>query len=206
MLQLTDYKIRPQVDKLPAIDYSKRYLRLESSDDYGRLALQILATDLEGARLRHQRVRLGRWPHMSLGASAPQIYSSNADTDFDIDSVRLFGGLTKGFDFFDDNEDRVELSEKEYEQVKSDAYYRIIRERETLRQTLGQYSELLKKKRSLEIALQINRDLLSLGVAAERLVTAIEKQQQISHQLKSINRSIKNQELEFWIWDEHAWK
>ena len=206
MLQLTDYKIRPQVDKLPDIDYRKRYRRLESSDDYGRLALQILATDLEGARLRHQRVRLGRWPRMSLGASAPQIYSSNSITEFDIDSVRLFGGFTKGFDVFDDKKERVELSKKDYEQVKSDAYYRIIRERETLRQSLKQYSGLLKKKRSLEIALQMNRNLIKSGIAAERLVLAIEKQQQISNQLKSINRSINNQELEYWIWDERVWK
>ncbi len=206
MLQVTDYKIRPQVEKLPNIDYSKNYSRLESSDNYGRLALQILAADLEAAGLKHRSVRLARWPRINLGASAPQVYSSDANADFDIDSVRLFGGLTKGFDVFDNKEDRLELSKKDYEQVKSDAHYRVVSERETLRQSLKQYSELLKKKRSLEIAWQLNRDLIESGIAAERMVQAIEKQQQISRQLKSINRSINNQELEFWIWDERAWK
>ncbi len=206
MLQLSDYRIRPRANELPDIGYSKNYRHLENSDDYGRLALQILAANLEGAWLRHQRVRLRGWARVNLSASAPQAYSSSSDTEFDVESISLFGGITKGFDFFDDQKDLTLLSEKDYKQAISDAYYRIISERETLGYALSQYSGLLKKKKSLEIALQMNRDLIGLGMAAERLTLAIEKQQLISTQLKSINKSIINQELEFWIWDENAWK
>lgn len=206
MLQLSDYKIRPRIDELPNISYNKQYKNLENSDDYGRLALQILAADLEGARLRHQRVRLRSWPSMNLSASAPQVYSSSSDTEFDVESIRLFGGLTRGFAFADDQKDRIAMSEKDYKQAVSDAYYRIISERETLGYALGQYGELLKNKNSLETALQMNEDLIKSGIAAERLSLAIDKHKLISTQLKSINRSIINQELEFWIWDENAWK
>ena len=205
-LQLTDYKIRPEVDKLPKIDYSKRYHRLESKDGYGLLALQLLATDIEAARLACKRIRLGSWPSINFSASAPQVYSSNSDTDFDIESIILFGGLAKGFDLFDDAKDRVEISEKEYEQAKSDAYYRVLRERETLRYASMQYRRLLEKKQSLEVALQINQDLFKSGIASERLLLAIQKQQLIADQLKLIKKSISNQELEFWIWDERVWK
>ena len=143
---------------------------------------------------------------MNLSASAPQVYSSSSDTEFDVESIRLFGGLTRGFAFADDQKDRIAMSEKDYKQAVSDAYYRIISERETLGYALGQYGELLKNKNSLETALQMNEDLIKSGIAAERLSLAIDKHKLISTQLKSINRSIINQELEFWIWDENAWK
>jgi hypothetical protein len=206
MLQLRDYKIRPRVSMLPDISYSKKYKKLESGDDYGRLALQILAVDLEGARLRHQRVRLRSWPRISVSASAPQVYSSGSDTEFDVESIRLFGGLTKGFALTDDQKDRMELSEQDYEQAISDAYYRVINERETLGRALTQYSELLNNKKSLQMALQMNGDLIRSGISAESLSLAIDKQELISNQLESINSSITNQELEFWIWDENVWK
>ena len=207
MLQIPDYKVRPQFSSLPKIDYSGRYNKLDSANGYGRLALQILATDIEGARLRHQRVRLEKWPRVNFGLSAPQVYSSNSDTEFDINSVRLFGDLTRGFDILKNNQkERVELSKQDFELVKSNAHYRMIGEREMLRQAKSQFADLLAKKRSLYAALEINKDLLRSGIEGERLMDAVEQRQQLSNQLKSINRSIKSQELEFWIWDETAWK
>ena len=69
-----------------------------------------------------------------------------------------------------------------------------------------QYRRLLEKKQSLEVALKINQDLFKSGIASERLLLAIQKQQLIADQLKLIKKSIYSQELEFWIWDERVWK
>ena len=191
--------------KLPVISYRDRYKRIKIGEDFGKLALNLQAIQIEGAMLRLERVKFQQWPSINFGFSNPPIYSSNDGSGFSSDDLQLFSGANK----------TVDLTDIGGRENIRDAETRLKYTREQIRQRMeAEVSRVLLLSRSYDQLLreekQLQRELSRLeqpdSDEPEIVLKDLELRAQLELQLIETRRRVQQLDLQFLIWDETFWR
>lgn len=190
---------------LPVVSYSSRYRQMKIGEDFGKLALNLYAIQIEGALLQLQQVKFQQWPSINFGFSNPPLFSNQDNASFSSDDLTLFSGASKSMD----------LSDIGGRQLIRDAETRLKFTREQLRQRLeyeaskvlqmaSSYDQLLKE------ASRLRRDLARMARPAssepDLVIKDLELRAQLDLQLIENRRQIQQLDLQLLIWDERFWK
>lgn len=190
---------------LPRISYRNRVDSLKLGGDYGRLAVNLEAIQIESAILRVKRIKFQQWPMLNLGLSLPPLYAKNEDTDFSTDRMLLFSSATKAIDLQDvagledisDAKKRLQLTRERLMQS---------REREVLRlnQLVNRYRQLLKRE------VRIKRKIARIGdygfTEPGAVLNNLAERSSLKLELIEVQRQLGQLDLQFLIWDENYWK
>lgn len=193
------------IGSLPRISYRNRYQRMNIGEDFGKLALNLQAIQIEGAILSVHRVKFQQWPSVNFGLSNPPLYTSNSDAGFSSDELLLFSGASKSMDLTDigglenirDAEERLKFTREQLRLRTENELTRVISISST-------YGHLLAEERRLE------RDIKRLGRpdSAEPgiVLKDLERRADLEMLLIENRRQIQQLDLQFLIWDETFWK
>jgi len=196
------------VGKHPKIEYAGKMEQLNFyHNNYGKLGHVQQAIQLEADSLSLLNVKLNRYPNLSLGASSPTLLSSESNTSFDIDSLRLFSNASKSITL-DDPFDKSTLRETKarISRTRNQLKHNIVNESLRLEQLKSRYANILeKRKQTLEKINYLKQE--------EHLSSSVDTFVQQITTLASMKETLANQEsqkiqieLEFWKWDETYWK
>lgn len=192
----------------PSIDYSNKLEQIKFyHQDYGKLGHVQQAIQLELNNLNLLNVKFSRLPSLSFGASTPTLFSSDNNTDFDIDNIRLFTGISKSFSF-DDPLDKKNLRDTtvRLRRTKMQLQHNIAHQSIRLNKLKSRYKEILEKKEQTtkEINSLQQEDLLPLSI--ETFTQKILRLATIEEKLATQESQKSQIELEIWRWDETYWK
>lgn len=190
---------------LPHISYKNRYRRMRIGEDFGKLALNLQAVQIEGALLRVQRVKFQQWPSINFGLSNPPLYSSAGENDFSSDELLLFSGASKSVDLTDiggresirDAKIRLKFTREQLRQRTEMEASRVL-------QVSSSYDLLLREERNLER--EIRRLERPDSPEPEIVLKDLELRFDLELQLIETRRQIQQLDLQFLIWDESFWK
>lgn len=190
--------------KLPVVSYEHRFKRMKIGEDFGKLALNLYAIQVEGAILRVQRVKFQQWPAINFGFSNPPIYSNTGENGFSSDDLTLFSGANKSVDLSDigglesiqDAEIRLKFTR---EQVRQRMEFDVLR----ILQIASSYEFLLKERTRLQ------RDIDRVGrpgsAEPEIVLKDLTRRSELDSELSEIRQQIQQLDLQFLIWDERFW-
>lgn len=205
ILNLPGIDVTPRVDTRPVLDYSSRYRSFTPGKNYGLLATQLHAYDIQAALLRKRGVEFNRWPTPSFGTNTPTIYdTTRRDEEFlgELDTISLFGTWSKSFDVTGQSANEIRTAEQNVHFVRQNIRLRIDSEGREWERLVKRYDFLLNQR-------QLSRDRLSkLTSGATRISTAqqdIEDARKILSDLDNIQRRKESLDLQLWLWDDSAW-
>ena len=190
----------------PPIDYSQRIGNLRIGENFGKLALNLQAIQIEGAILQRQRVKFQQWPAVTFGLSAPPLYSSEERApDFSGDNLYFFSGASRSFNFSDPvGRQSLRNATQRLEFTRSQLRLRIESEANRLLEARNSYLELLAAERKLRQMLK--RIESSTSTEAILLLADLEERAQVMEALSDTTRRIRQLDLQLLLWDETYWK
>lgn len=192
------------VGKLPKISYAGRYRNMAVGDDFGKLALNLQAIQIEGAILRVQQVKFQQWPYINFGLSAPPLYSSNTANSFSSDDLQLFSGAAKSFDLTDIGGRRdISNAETRLRFTREQLRLRAESEASRILQLVQNYENLLKENRYLRREIERLSDPGS--TEAEIVIADLERLSEFEILLIENKRQIQQLDLQLLIWDDTYW-
>jgi hypothetical protein len=190
---------------LPKISYEKKYGDFEVGEDFGKLALNLYAVQLEGAILSTRRVKFQQWPVLNFGLSTPPLFVSNQDTDWSSDNIILFSGLSKSYDFVDfAGRERVADAEFRLKVVRDQLRFSMEREAMRLDDLKESYRQTLRQRSSIQG--EIDRIKKRNTAIAEVVIDDLTRQYQLEAELLRLERQIRRMSLQYLLWDETYWK
>lgn len=190
---------------LPSFSYRERFRTMKIGRDFGKLALNLYAIQIESAILQKQRVKFRQWPAINFGLSSPPIYTSSGDNGISGEDFVMFSGASKTFDATDVL-GRESIGDAEFRLKITREQLRLTMEREAARlsQIRDAYSRLLKEERVLESSLK--RFDRPATAEADAVLRDLELRSRIELQLIQTRRQIEQLDLQYLIWDERFWK
>jgi len=205
ILNLPGVDVTPLAKTRPVIDYSSRYRRFTPGKNYGLLATQLYAYDIQASLLGKRGVKLNSWPTPSFGTSTPAIYDTTRQNDEllgDLDTISLFGTWSKSFDLSGEEANQIRTAEENVRFVRENIRLRIDSEGREWERLVKRYDFLLKQR-------QLSRDRLSrLTGSGTRISTVqqdIEDARKLLSDLESIERRKESLDIQLWLWDDSAW-
>lgn len=189
----------------PRISYRDRIDQLRIGENFGKLAMNLQAIQIEGAILRRQRVKFQQWPMISFGLSAPPLWSNQDQTSLSSDNLYFFSGAARSINLADpigrqdlrDAEERIQFT-------RAQLRLRIETESHQLLQARKTYHELLAEERQLKKSLQ--RIESSRSIEAVFLLADLAERAQVVSRLGEVQGRILQLDLQLLIWDETFWK
>lgn len=190
--------------RLPLVSYEHRFNQMKIGEDFGKLALNLYAIQVEGAILRLQRVKFQQWPSINFGFSNPPLYSNTGENGFSSDDLTLFSGANKSIDLADvggregiqDAEIRLKFTREQLRQRMEFDVLRIL-------QIASSYEFLLKERSRLQR--EIERTGRPGSAEAAVVLKDLATRSQLNLQLAEIRQQIQQLDLQFLIWDERFW-
>ena len=193
------------IGKIPMISYQDRYNSIKIGEDFGKLALNLYAIQIEGAMLRVERIKFQQWPTINFGFNSPPLYSNTGDYGFNSDDLALFSGSNKSVDLTDiggregirDAEKRLTFTR---EQLRQRMEFDILR----ILQLASSYQFLIKEESRLQR--EIGRMTESASSEPTIILKDLSLKSQLELQLSEIRQQIQQLDLQFLIWDEKFWR
>ncbi len=204
ILNLPGEQPYPDADTRPRVDYSRRINKLVPGKNYGRLAVSLMAYQIEGALLSEKGIKLGRWPSLALSAASPALYDSSRENDseyFNPDQISLYGSLTKSYEFTGSEVRNIETAEQNTRFVKENLRLNMDREAREWERLRNRYRQLLATQEVAEQRLARIRRSDSEASAFGGLVAVRSAQAQ----LLAARQSKEQLDMQIWIWDESKW-
>jgi hypothetical protein len=191
--------------KLPVVSYRDRYQSIRIGDDFGKMALNLYAVQIEGSIMRTQRIKYQQWPSIAFGLSNPPLYSNNSSSDFSAEDFNLFSGASKSLDVTDIG-GRQAIQDAETRMKFTREQLLLGMERETVRilQAKKSYGQLLAEERRLQAAMKRLEGPASSE--AEVVMEDLDSRSELELQLIQVRRQIGQLDLQYLIWDERYWK
>ncbi len=192
----------------PKIEYAEKFEQLNFyHNDYGKLGHVQQAIQLEADNLSLLNVKLNRYPNLSLGASSPTLLSSESDTSFDVDNLRLFSSASKSITL-DDPLDRNSLRETEarLRRTRIQLKHRIVSETLRLEQLKSRYADILEKRKQTLEKINYLKQEKYLSSSVDTFIQEITTLATMQETLASQESQKIQIELELWKWDETYWK
>lgn len=191
--------------KLPVISCRDRYRRFKIGEDFGKLALNLYAIQVEGAILQTQRVKFRQWPVISFGLSNPPLYSSNGENTYTAEDFSLFSGASKSLDVADiGGRESIRDAELRLKFTRGQLRQRMAREAVRIYQICAVYDDLLLEEGRL--VRDIERSHKRGSTEPEVVIKDIELRSQLEMELIRTRRQMQQLDLQFLIWDERFWK
>ena len=189
----------------PRISYRDRIAKLRIGEDFGKLALNLQAIQIEGAILRRQRVKFQQWPAVNFGLSAPPLYSNQEDPDFSADNLYFFSGASRTVNLADpigrlslrDAEERLRYTREQLRLRIESESHQILQAREAYRELIAEEHRLTGRLGRIESATE--------GEAVI-LLADLEERAQLIAALHETRRRIHQLDLQLLLWDETFWK
>jgi hypothetical protein len=191
---------------LPKISYRERMGKISIGEDFGKLALNLQAIQIEAAILRRQQVAFQQWPTVNFGFSGPPLYSSDGEsTDYSGESVSLFSGANKSVDLVDPiGRTSMRDAEQRIKYTRDQLRLRIESETYQMREAHRAYLELLSEEQRLSAKI---RDLdRSSSTEPVILLAELEERAQLVTSLGDARRKMRQIDLQVLLWDETFWK
>jgi hypothetical protein len=190
----------------PAISYKDRLGKMEIGEDFGKLALNLQAIQIEGALLRCQQVKFQQWPAVNFGFSGPPLYSNNGQsTDFSSDNLWFFSGAYKTVDLNDPiGRTSISQAENRLQYTREQLRMRVENDSNQMREAYKTYQELLAEEQRLQTKIRN----LENSSATEPVILLAElgERAQLISALGETRRRIRQIDLQLLIWDETFWK
>ncbi len=191
--------------EIPQVTYRDRIGRLGIGEDFGKLAANLEAVQIEAALLQLKRVKFQQWPTVNLGLGLPALYSSEESAGFSSEELFLFSGANKSIDLTDiaglesiaDAKQRLQFTRERLQQN---------REREAMRfsQLISTYRHLLERER--QILQRMERGGGSGLTSPDGVIKDLETRSALQLRRIEIRRQLQQLDLQFLIWDETFWK
>jgi hypothetical protein len=189
---------------LPKISYIGRYKRIAVGENFGKLALNLQAIQIEGAILRVQQVKFQQWPSINFGLSSPPLYSSTSSNGFSSDDLQLFSGASKSFDLADIGGRReIRNAKTRLKFTREQLRLRAESEGSRILQIFQSYENLLKEKQYLKR--EVGRLASPGSLEPEIVLKDLERRSDFEINLIDNRRQIQQLDLQFLIWDETFW-
>jgi hypothetical protein len=189
----------------PAIDYSSKFRKFVPGKNYGTLATQLSAYELQAALLRKRGVDLQRWPTPNFSTTTPAIYDSNReDRQFfgDVEQISIFGSWNKTFDLTGRQAAEIRSAKDNVRFVRDNLNIRLDSEGREWRRLQQRYEHLLQQRNLLQSRLRnITRTQNRVGSVRQDLDDA----RKLMTDLQNIERRKEHLDLELWLWDDTAW-
>lgn len=192
-------------DDMPRISYASRAHLIKVGEDFGKLALNLEAVQLEGAWLRLRQVKFQQWPQFNFSLGLPTIYSSRNEQGFTADEISIFSGANKQIDLTDivGLED-IEDAEQRLEFLRNRLRISAEREAVRMRQLSSSYGRLLAEQARLRQQLSL---INSSGSASpETVLEDLDQRSELEDRQARLDDQLMQLDLQFLIWDERFWK
>ncbi len=205
ILNLPGTDVTPITKSLPRIDYASKYRKFTPGKNYGLLATQLYACDIQGALLRKKGLDLSRWPAPNFSTYTPSIYdSSRQDRQFlgDADKISLFGSWSKSFDLTGDQANEIRNAEENVRFIRENISVRIDSEGREWDRLSARYAALLAQRSLAQARLdKLTNGTPRISTIQEDILDA----RKLLSDLQNIERSKENLDLQLWLWDDSAW-
>lgn len=189
---------------LPRVSYRDRYRQMKIGEDFGKLALNLYAVQIEGAILGVERVKFQQWPTINFGLSNPPFYS-NQGSSYSSDNMSLFSGTSKSVDLPDlGGRENIRDAETRLKFTREQLRQRMEYEATRVLQIVSSYDQLLNEEARLQRALK--RMARPDSSDPEIVLKDLEAYSQCELQLIETQRQIQQMDLQLLIWDERFWK
>jgi hypothetical protein len=189
---------------LPKISYAGRYRSLVIGENFGKLALNLQAIQIESAMLSLEQVKFQRWPTFNFGLSNPPLYSSNTTNSFSSDNLQLFSGVYKSFDLTDiGGREDIQNAKTRLKFTREQLRLRAETEGSRLLQLIQSYDTLTTDNHYLtKKAESLSRPG---SQEPEVVLKDLERRSDLELNLIENRRQIQQLDLQFLIWDETFW-
>ncbi len=190
--------------RIPKISYAGRYRRIVIGENFGKLALNLQAIQIESAILSVEQVKFQQWPFINFGLSTPPIYSSNTTTNFSSDNLQLFSGASKSFNLTDiGGRQNIKTAETRLKFTREQLRLRAESEGSRLLQLIENCESLTKE--SLYLEKEIIRLARPGSDEPEIVIGDLDRRSDLEIRLIENRRQRQNLDLQFVIWDETFW-
>jgi hypothetical protein len=190
----------------PAISYKDRLGKMKIGENFGKLALNLQAIQIEGALLRREQVKFQQWPAVNFGLSGPPLYSNNGQsTDFSSDNLWFFSGAYKTVDLNDPiGRTSISQAENRLQYTREQLRMRVENDSNQMREAYKTYQELLAEEQRLQSKIRN----LEKSSATEPVILLAElgERAQLITALGETRRRVRQIDLQLLIWDETFWK
>ena len=205
LLNLPGTDVTPMVKTLPKIDYTSKYRRFTPGKNYGLLATQLYAYDLQGALLRKKGIDLSRWPTPTFSTTTPAIYDTTSqDQQFlaGSENISLFANWSKTFDLTGTRANEIRNAEQNLRFIRENISVRIDSESREWERLIQRYDFLLKQR-------QLARDRLGKITENRSRTSTVQADildaRKLVTDLQNLERRKESLDLQIWLWDDSAW-
>ena len=183
------------------------YRRLRPGERFGKLALNLMAIQLETAAVGVTRSQVRAWPSLNFGLAAPPLLSSGAQSSqaFNADDLFFFSGANQVVDVTNlGNVREIRDAKTRLELTREQLRLRIEAESVRLDEAMELLRETAMEKRQLEKTLQrLNHERSD----ESRVVLAdLEILDETKDQLRMLESRTRQIQLQLVIWNEPYWK
>lgn len=207
MLDTPQTRWEPVVTSLPKLGYRNTSRSLEKDEQYGRIAVELLAASLETARLRVLRSKLALLPNFNISASSPQIFSSVDGADgVDLESINLFSGISDTLSLTNNTRENIRFSKEDYAFAIKDARADLLNDLRTLKESQDRLQRLREDLSILEKSREATAKLIKNSPRVDNIVEKVDELRDIDKDIEDLKLQLSLIELEFWLWDERKWK
>jgi hypothetical protein len=190
----------------PNIDYSRRIHQVRIGGDFGKMALNMQAIQIELAHLRTRSVRLRQLPNINFGLGLPPLYNTNqGTTDFGADNILFFSSIGKSIDLTDPlGLEEIQNADIRLAFTRQTLRQRMEEESVRIRQTAADYSRQHRELRNREQRLtKIETTPTSDSVV---LLAALSERETLLREIADMQRQLELIEHQLLLWDERHWK
>jgi|GEM_PF-3318091 len=194
------------VGSVPSLGYEKSYRNIKLGNNFGKLAFNLQAVQIEAAQMSVYRVRYRQWPSINFGLSTPSLYSTqDTNSGYSSDNTYLFSSASQTVDYTDLGGFRsVKDARQRLENTRAQIRLRMEEETVRMKELCRAYSNLLIERNMLE------KQLAYVPRSASTDYQVLSQQLLVREEHKTRLAEIKNQltqlDLQLLIWDENYWK
>ena len=194
------------VGPLPNISYADRFEDYELGENIGKLGLKLEAAQIETSHLAVRRIKLQRWPAITFGLSGPPIFSTRESSrDFVPGNFNLFSGLGETIDITDPlDTERIQDAEIRLEATISRMRQSTESEIVKFEEVKINYRSALREKRILQKRMRALEN--SAVTSASALLENFQEEANLQNTLRQVELKIDRLNLEYWVWDDNAWR
>lgn len=196
------------VGKAPDISYANRINKLNFGKGYGSLGLKLQTLQIESILISKLDAEQARLPSLSLGLSTPQLYSSSSEDNFQFNSedYELFTGLSKSIDITDVfGKERIQNANFRARISREQLRLSMESEISRLEATKKTYNRLLLQRKIAQEQLSKVQNSSS-GSSVAQLNLDLQRLNAANEALETLNRQLKQLDLQLWIWDDTHWQ
>lgn len=190
----------------PSFNYAENPPDLRDTEHFAQLYRRLLATDLEGARLRQRGIKLQYWPDLQINLSSPPLYQVNQGRTrrWSGDDLVLNLSATVPLDLRGSISQQLRETKRDFARLEIKIREQTAQTIQTLRQAQTSLTLNARQLQLTEARLDALRGLPS-GMNPARARENLERLLSLDQQRTSLLLEKVQLEALFWLLDETKW-